>query len=49
MCIQAVYHMPTDDEAAQGSMALALQSLFYKVTGPMQLHSLIMPGCMMND
>lgn len=28
---KAVYHMPTDDEAAQGSMALALQSLFYKL------------------
>ena len=32
MCPQAVYHMPTDDESAATSMALALQSLFYKVT-----------------
>ena len=30
-CAQAVYAMPTQGDAAQGSIPLALQTLFYKV------------------
>ena len=30
-CVQAVYAMPTQGDAAQGSIPLALQTLFYKV------------------